>query len=148
VAAADRAGLERLCRYGLRVPFSQQRLSVLPDGRVRYELPRPWPTPGDLTHLDLEPVAFLKRLEALLPAPYQRSVAKLQLAAGFLQKQRAREARAVNLVRYHGVFARSVAKRAARCKFSTETTSTRSVRSSPVAVSGPAARAAAAVRGR
>ena len=81
VAAADREGLERLCRYGLRFPFSQQRLSALPDGRVRYELPRPWPTPGGVTHLDLEPLAFLKRLAALLPAPYQ------------------------NLVRYHGVFA-------------------------------------------
>jgi len=81
VAAADREGLERLCRYGLRVPFAQQRLSVLLDGRVRYELPRPWPTPSGVTHLDLEPVAFLKRLAALLPAPYQ------------------------NLVKYHGVFA-------------------------------------------
>jgi hypothetical protein len=30
----DREGLERLCRYGLRSPFSQERLSLLPDGRV------------------------------------------------------------------------------------------------------------------
>ena len=41
VAAHDRAGLERLCRYGLRAPFSQGRLWLLPDGRVRYRLPRP-----------------------------------------------------------------------------------------------------------
>jgi len=32
----DRAGLERLCRYGLRSLFSQERLSLLPDGRVVY----------------------------------------------------------------------------------------------------------------
>ena len=105
VVEHDREGLERLCRYGLRVPFSQRRLSLLPDGRVRYDLARPWPTPSGADHLVLEPLAFLKRLAALLPAPYQRSVEKVQLAAGFQQKQRAREARAVNLVRYHGVFA-------------------------------------------
>ena len=38
VSAGDRARLERLCRYGLRAPFSQERLSLLPDGRVRYRL--------------------------------------------------------------------------------------------------------------
>ncbi len=77
----DRDGLERLCRYGLRAPFSQQRLSVLPNGKVRYELARPWPTPTGVTELIMEPLQFLKRLAVLLPAPYQ------------------------NLTRYHGVFA-------------------------------------------
>ena len=81
VAADDRLGLERLCRYGLRAPFSLDRLSLDPDGRVRYRLHRPWPTPEGRTEIVLEPVAFLRRLAALLPAPYQ------------------------NLVRYHGVFA-------------------------------------------
>lgn len=81
VEQQDREGLEGLCRYGLRAPFSQQRLSVLPNGKVRYELPRPWPTPTGVTELIMEPVQFLKRLAVLLPAPYQ------------------------NLVRYHGVFA-------------------------------------------
>jgi hypothetical protein len=77
----DRDRLERLCRYGLRPPFAQKRLSVLPDGRVRYELRRPWPTTGGATELILEPLAFLCRLAALVPAPY------------------------TNLIRYHGVFA-------------------------------------------
>ncbi len=81
VAAHDRAGLERLCRYGLRAPFSQDRLWLLPDGRVRYRLPRPWPTPDGATEIVLDPVKFLKRLTALLARPY------------------------VNLVRCHGVFA-------------------------------------------
>jgi hypothetical protein len=77
----DRGGLEGLCRYGLRAPFSQRRLSVLPNGKVRYELARPWPTPTGVTELIMEPVQFLKRLAVLLPVPYQ------------------------NLTRYHGVFA-------------------------------------------
>ena len=54
---------------------------MLPGGKVRYELARPWPTPTGVTELIMEPLQFLKRLAALLPAPYQ------------------------NLVRYHGVFA-------------------------------------------
>jgi hypothetical protein len=81
VAAHDRAGLERLCRYGLRAPFAQSRMSLLPDGRVHYRLAKPWPTPAGVTDLVLEPVQFLKRLAALLPAPYQ------------------------NQTRYHGCFA-------------------------------------------
>ena len=81
VEAHDREGLEGLCRYGLRAPFSQRRISVLPNGKVRYELARPWPTPSGVTELIMEPLQFLKRLAVLLPAPYQ------------------------NLTRYHGVFA-------------------------------------------
>ncbi len=78
VADDDRAGLERLCRYGLRAPFAQSRLSLRPDGQVAYDLARPW---GNTSTLVMEPVAFLKRLAALVPSPY------------------------TNLVRYHGVFA-------------------------------------------
>ena len=77
----DREGLEGLCRYGLRAPFSQQRLDLLPNGKVRYKLARPWPTPSGTTELIMEPLQFLKRLAVLLPVPYQ------------------------NLTRYHGVFA-------------------------------------------
>ncbi|XYI03647.1 transposase [Sorangium sp. So ce1128] len=36
--AGDRAGLERLCRYGARPPFSLERISLLPDGRLAYRL--------------------------------------------------------------------------------------------------------------
>ena len=54
---------------------------MLPNGKVRYELARPWPTPTGVTELIMEPLQFLKRLAVLLPAPYQ------------------------NLTRYHGVFA-------------------------------------------
>jgi len=51
------------------------------DGRVRYRLHRPWPMPGGRTEILLQPLAFMKRHAALLPAPYQ------------------------NMLRYHGVFA-------------------------------------------
>ena len=81
VAAGDRAGLERLCRYGLRPAFSQERLTLLADGRVRYRLRRPWPTPAGVTELELDPIKFLRRLCALIP--YLMS----------------------NLVRYHGMLA-------------------------------------------
>jgi hypothetical protein len=81
VAADDREGLEQLARYGLRAPFSLQRLSLLPDGNVCYHLRRPWPTPDGASTLILDPLAFLRRLVALIPRPFQ------------------------NLLRYHGVFA-------------------------------------------
>jgi hypothetical protein len=87
VDAGDRQGLERLCRYGLRAPFSLDRLSLTTDGQVRYRLYRPWPGPGGRTEILLDPLAFLRRLAALVPAPY------------------------LNMVRYHGVFANRSALR-------------------------------------
>jgi hypothetical protein len=88
VSADDRDALERLCRYGLRSPFSQERLSRRDDGRVVYTLRRPWPRAGGVTQLVLEPHAFLRRLAALTPAPR------------------------THLVRTHGIFAnRSIARR-------------------------------------
>jgi len=81
VPTHDRDGLEKLCRYGLRAPLSQERLSLRADGRVVYHLRRPWPNAQGATCLVLDPNEFLRRLAALAPAPY------------------------ANLVRYHGVFA-------------------------------------------
>ena len=46
IKAHDRAGLEKLCRYGLRSPIALSRLSITEDGLVRYRLKRPWPRPG------------------------------------------------------------------------------------------------------
>jgi hypothetical protein len=81
VPAQDRDTLEKLCRYGLRAPLSQERLSLRGDGRVVYHLRRPWPNAAGATCLVLGPTEFLRRLAALVPAPY------------------------TNQVRYHGVFA-------------------------------------------
>ncbi len=54
VRAGDRDGLERLLRYGARPPFSLERISILPDGRVAYLLRKP--RRNGATHLVLEPV--------------------------------------------------------------------------------------------
>jgi hypothetical protein len=81
VAPEDREALERLLRYGLRAPFSQERLSLSPDGKVIYRLRRPWPHAQGATHLFLEPLDFLRRLAALVSFPYSHQI------------------------RYHGVFA-------------------------------------------
>jgi hypothetical protein len=43
---------------------------LLADGRVLYELPHPWPNSSGVTELGLEPLDFLRRLAALIPAPY------------------------------------------------------------------------------
>ena len=67
VRAGDRDGLERLLRYCARPPFSLERLSILPDGRVAYLLRKP--RRNGATHLVLEPIAFLARIASLIPAP-------------------------------------------------------------------------------
>ncbi len=78
VAANDREGRERLLRYCARPPLSLERLSRLPDGRIAYELRKPW---GRQTHRVMEPLAFMARLAALVPPPRHP------------------------LIRFHGVFA-------------------------------------------
>jgi hypothetical protein len=67
IRKGDREGLERLCRYVTRPAFSQERLSLLPDGRVRYELRRP--RPDGSTSLVLTPLELLEKLAALVPPP-------------------------------------------------------------------------------
>jgi hypothetical protein len=63
----DRLGLLHLCRYGLRAPFSQERLRVKDHGRVELELRRP---AHDGTRLvSFTPHQFLRRLAAIVPPP-------------------------------------------------------------------------------
>jgi hypothetical protein len=68
----DRDALERLCRYGARPAFAQDRLAWTSDGRISYRLKRPWP--DGRTHLVLEPVAFLRRLVGIIPPPRRHLV--------------------------------------------------------------------------
>ncbi len=77
--AYQRDKLERLCRYIARPAVSEKRLSLLDDGRIRYELKTPYR--DGTTHVIFEPLDFLARLAALVPKPK------------------------VNLTRFHGVFA-------------------------------------------
>jgi hypothetical protein len=67
VPARDRLRLERLLRYGSRGPISNERLSLLPDGTVRYKLKRRW---KDGTKAVIyEAMEFMERLAALVPPP-------------------------------------------------------------------------------
>ena len=67
IGAADRDRLEHLCRYVARPPLAAERLSLAPDGRVVYELRRPWR--DGTTHVSFAPLTFLERLAALVPHP-------------------------------------------------------------------------------
>jgi hypothetical protein len=67
VRAGDREGLERLCRYCARPPFSLERLSLLPDGRLAYLLRKP--RRNGATHLVMTPMQFLARISSLIPPP-------------------------------------------------------------------------------
>jgi hypothetical protein len=67
IAADDRAGVERLCRYVLRPPVAQDRLSLTPDGLVLVTLKAEWH--DGTTHLLFTPVELLEKLAALTPRP-------------------------------------------------------------------------------
>ena len=77
--ADQRQKLERLCRYISRPAIAEQRLSLTPNGNVRYQLKTPYR--DGTTHVIFEPLDFIARLAALVPKPR------------------------VNLTRFHGVFA-------------------------------------------
>jgi hypothetical protein len=54
-------------RYASRGPISNERLSLLPDGRLRYKLKRRW---KDGTNAVIyEPMELMERLAALVPPP-------------------------------------------------------------------------------
>ena len=85
--AHQRRKVERLCRYISRPAISEQRLSLTPTGKVRYELKTPFR--NGTTHVIFEPLDFIARLAALVPKPR------------------------VNLTRFHCVFAPNSKHRAA-----------------------------------
>lgn len=78
-AAHQREKLERLCRYISRPAIAIERLSLTREGNIRYRLKTPYR--DGTTHIVLEPLDFIARLAALVPAPR------------------------VNLTRFHGIFA-------------------------------------------
>jgi hypothetical protein len=78
IAANDREGLERLCRYGARPSLSLERMRWREDGTVGYRLKRVIGQTGELV---LTPQELMARLVTLVPPPR------------------------AHLVRYHGVFA-------------------------------------------
>lgn len=77
VPAGQRDRLERVCRYALRPPVTQERIHVTEEGQVRLQLRQPWR--DGTTDVVFDPVEFLGRLAALVPRPR------------------------INLILYHGV---------------------------------------------
>ena len=67
VAANDKQGRVTLCKYILRPPLANDRLKILDGGNVRLELKRPWS--DGTTSVELEPLALIARLAALVPPP-------------------------------------------------------------------------------
>jgi hypothetical protein len=67
VPARDRSRLQRLCRYAARPPLAQERLTELPDGRLRLELKRAWA--DGTTAVLLSPDDLIARLCAAVPPP-------------------------------------------------------------------------------
>jgi hypothetical protein len=72
VAADDRLHRERLCRYLLRPPLAQGRLTERPDGRFAFQMKTPWPDGTSVLVFSGE--ELIGRLAALVPPPRQHSV--------------------------------------------------------------------------
>ena len=71
IAEHDREALERLCRYGTRPAFAQERLAWTADGQIAYRLKRPWP--DGRTELVLPPVAVQRtRAKPWASTPHRR----------------------------------------------------------------------------
>jgi hypothetical protein len=68
IDGCDRIALEKLCRYIARPPIAQDRLHILDDGRVRYDMKRIWK--DGTKAIVLSPLDFIARLCALVPPPY------------------------------------------------------------------------------
>lgn len=77
IAAADRAGRERLLRYCVRPPFAPERLRELECDRLVYDNPKPGP--GAPRTLILAPLELLDRLAAFLPSEIHPRRRKLWL---------------------------------------------------------------------
>jgi hypothetical protein len=66
-AADQRLSVERFCRYALRGPIANGRLSTGPRDLLTYHLKAP--KPDGTTQLVLSPMTLLERLSRLVPAP-------------------------------------------------------------------------------
>ena len=67
VSAHDHKGLERLCRYILRPPIANDRLSRLSNGKISLELKRPWS--DGTTHIIFTDEELMEKLISLIFPP-------------------------------------------------------------------------------
>jgi hypothetical protein len=121
VAGEDRDRLEQLCRYLLRPPIAQERLALLPDGKILVTLKTPWR--DGTTHLCFEPITLLERLATLTPRPR------------------------INVVLYHGVLAPRAKWRAAVVAYGRADTTATQDDAAPIAGPAEAATSPAAIPG-
>ena len=70
--AMDSVGREALCKYVLRPPIAQERVTRGPDGLVRITLKRPF-ADGTVA-VDMDPLSLLTRLAAAVPPPRLHTV--------------------------------------------------------------------------
>ncbi|MFG9812074.1 transposase, partial [Pseudomonas aeruginosa] len=68
--------LEKLCRYITRPAISEQRLSISPQGRVRYQLKTPWR--NGTTHVEWDAVDFIAHDEPRSPEQKRRAMSWAQ----------------------------------------------------------------------
>ena len=66
-SSCRRDRLERVCRYALRPPFTQERIHLTDEGQVRLQLQPPWR--DGTTDVVFAPAEFLGRLAVLAPRP-------------------------------------------------------------------------------
>lgn len=79
IAAEDDLGRERLCRYGLRPPFSLSRFRMLRDGRISYRVKKS--ARRSVRCRIMTPVECIARLCALVPLHVTRSRASMACLA-------------------------------------------------------------------
>jgi hypothetical protein len=67
IPAHGRIRLKKFCRYVGRPPVVLDRLSLLPDGRLKYWLKKRWR--DGTTHVIFEPLELMEKLAVLVSAP-------------------------------------------------------------------------------
>ena len=67
VAANDKQGRLALCRYILRPPLANDRLTIIDDDHVRLDFKKPWS--DGTASVELPPLKLIARLAALVPPP-------------------------------------------------------------------------------
>jgi hypothetical protein len=79
ISAKNRAKLEMMCRYLMRPPLSESKLTKISERHLAFELKKPFR--DGTTHMVFTPVELIEKLAALIPRTYS------------------------NQIRYHGFFA-------------------------------------------
>jgi len=72
IKSFQRKRLEGLCKYVLRPPIAEERLTLLPNGDVSYRLKKRW-TDGT-SHIIYTQLEFMEKLAALVPPPRAHQV--------------------------------------------------------------------------